>query len=148
MRFAPVVLLLFLPLLPRAQEPFQENPREQVVAAERAFARSMAERNLQAFERLVAEDAIFFSDGGVLRGRAAVIEGWRQFFAGESAPFSWDPDQVEVLESGSLALSTGPVMDPTGRCIGRFNSVWRRDDGGTWLVVFDKGGGDCAPAAQ
>ena len=26
-----------------------------------------------------------------------------------------------------------------GRRIGSFNSIWRREPDGTWLVVFDKG---------
>jgi ketosteroid isomerase-like protein len=76
----------------------------------------------------------------VLRGKAAVVAGWSSFFQGPQAPFSWDPDQVEVLAGGTLALSTGPVRDPQGQVVGRFNSIWRRAADGRWLVVFDKGG--------
>ena len=47
--------------------------------------------------------------------------------------------EVEVLDSGTLALSTGPVLDPDGRRVGTFSSVWRREADGAWLVVFDKG---------
>jgi hypothetical protein len=68
--------------------------------------------------------------------------GWKRFYDGASAPFSWDPDRVEVLDSGTLAVSTGPVRDPQGRRVGTFNSVWRRDAGGAWKIVFDKG---CPP---
>ena len=75
---------------------------------------------------------------GVLKGRAAVVEGWKSFFEGEQAPFSWEPETVEVLESGTLALSSGPGRDPEGKQIGTFNSIWRRE-GGRWRVVFDKG---------
>jgi len=46
---------------------------------------------------------------------------------------------VEVLDSGDLALSSGPVVSPAGETVGRFNSVWRKDPDGRWLVVFDKG---------
>ena len=56
-----------------------------------------------------------------------------------AAPFSWNPEIVEVLESGTMALSSGPVRDPTGRQIGTFNSIWRHDPDGHWRVVFDKG---------
>ncbi len=58
---------------------------------------------------------------------------------GQTAPFSWQPEVVEVLASGTLALSSGPVWDPTAKRIGTFNSVWRREPGGQWRVVFDKG---------
>jgi ketosteroid isomerase-like protein len=44
-----------------------------------------------------------------------------------------------VLDSGNLAFSSGPVLDPDGRQVGTFNSVWRREPDGRWLVVFDKG---------
>ena len=117
-----------------------ETRRAEVFAAERAFARSMAERDFAAFGRYVAEDSVFFSGSNALRGRAAVLEGWKPLFDGPSAPFSWEPDQVEVLESGDLALSTGLVKNPDGVVTARFNSIWQRQTDGRWLVVFDKGG--------
>ena len=55
------------------------------------------------------------------------------------APFSWRPEVVEVLDSGTLALTSGPVRDPTGKQTGTFNSIWRREPDGRWRVVFDKG---------
>jgi ketosteroid isomerase-like protein len=112
----------------------------EVFAAERAFARSMADRDFAAFGRYVAEDTVFFNDSTALRGRAAVLAAWKPFFDGPAAPFSWEPDQVQVLESGELALSTGLVKDPAGKVTARFNSIWQRQADGRWLVVFDKGG--------
>ena len=44
-----------------------------------------------------------------------------------------------MLESGRLALSSGPVLGASGEQIGRFNSIWRKDADGQWRVVFDKG---------
>ena len=111
----------------------------QVMAAERAFARSMAERNLAAFAVCLSEQAVFFSRQSVLRGKAAVVQGWQPFFEGASAPFSWQPDAVEVLADGTLALSTGPVHNAQGQAIARFNSIWRQEAPGLWRVVFDKG---------
>ncbi len=64
---------------------------------------------------------------------------WAPFFEGGRAPFSWRPDVVEVLASGRLALTSGPVFDPSGEEIGRFTSIWRKDDDRVWRVVFDKG---------
>ena len=71
-----------------------------------------------------------------------MLEGWRPFFEGPTAPFSWKPEIVEVLASGSLALSSGSVWDTEGKQIGTFKSIWRRDAEGRWRVVFDKG---CSP---
>lgn len=111
----------------------------QVFAAERAFARTMADRDHAAFASFIADDALFFAPSKVLRGRAEVAAGWKAFFDGKDAPFSWQPDQVEVLADGSLAHSSGPVRDPTGKVVARFNSIWRREAPGVWRVVFDKG---------
>ena len=117
-----------------------ETRRAEVFAAERAFARSMAERDFAAFGRYVAADCVFFSGNAPLRGRDAVLAAWKPFFDGAKAPFSWEPDQVEVLASGDLALSTGLVKDPEGVVSARFNSIWQRQADGRWLVIFDKGG--------
>ncbi len=116
-----------------------EQARAQVWAAELAFARTMASRKLSAFGEFIADEAIFFSGPATLQGKAQVIEGWASFFTSADAPFSWEPDQVEVLASGTLALSTGPVRDPSGKIIARFNSIWRLEAPNVWRVVFDKG---------
>ena len=111
----------------------------QVRAAEAAFARSMAERDHEAFAAHLAEETIFFSNQGVLRGKSAVAAAWKKYYEGPSAPFSWQPDSVEVLDSGTLAHSSGPVFAPDGRRIATFNSVWRRESDGRWRIIFDKG---------
>jgi len=114
-------------------------PTEQVLAVERAFARTMVDRDLQAFSAFLSDEAVFFSGTKTLRGRQQITEAWSVYFTGPAPPFSWDPDQVVVLESGTLALSTGPVVDPSGQVVGRFNSIWRLDSPGVWKIVFDKG---------
>jgi ketosteroid isomerase-like protein len=108
---------------------------------EAAFAKTMADRDLAAFATFVAKDAVFLGKTA-LRGRPAVVEGWKGLFDGPKAPFSWQPDRVEVIDSGTLALSTGPVLDPQGERVGTFNSTWRLDDDGEWRVVLDTG---CPP---
>ncbi len=115
------------------------SPTEQVFAVERAFARTMVDRDLQAFSAFLSDEAVFFSGTKTLRGRQQITEAWSAYFTGPAPPFSWDPDQVVVLESGTLALSTGPVVDPSGQVVGRFNSIWRLDSPGVWKIVFDKG---------
>lgn len=64
---------------------------QEVYAAERAFARSMADRDMAAFARHVSEEAVFFNGTGVLRGKPEVMATWSRFFQGKTAPFSWDP---------------------------------------------------------
>jgi ketosteroid isomerase-like protein len=133
--FAAALLVPLRPAFGQAPAPLAAQVRE----AETAFAATMARRDHAGFAGFVAEEAIFFSRGGPLRGRTAVLEGWQPFFEGPTAPFSWKPEVVEVLASGTLALSSGSVWDPAGKQVGTFNSIWRRDADGRWHVVFDKG---------
>lgn len=132
-------------LLPVQAAPPQDELRAQVEATERAFARSMAQRDHAAFTALLSEQAVFYAPNRVLRGKAEVAAAWKAFFDGPAAPFSWEPDQVDVLADGTLAHSSGPVRDPAGQLVARFNSVWRQEAPGVWRIVFDKGS---PPSAQ
>ena len=122
--------------------------RKQVMEAERAFAATMKTRDFNGFVRYLADEAIFMSPQGALRGKAAIANGWRQYYTREQAPFSWEPEEVEVVDSGTLAYSGGPVYDPSGKRIGRFNSIWRLKAPGQWEVVFDRGSDFGPPAAK
>jgi len=128
-------------LPPRARG--DEDLARTVFDTETRFAQTLADRDAEAFASFVAEEAIFFGRKGALRGKAAVVEAWSGFFEGADAPFSWKPEAVEVLESGTLAHSSGPVFDPGGRLISTFNSVWRLEPDGKWRIVFDKGCAIC-----
>ena len=131
--------------------PFVAPSREQAVldvtAAERAFAATMAARDHAAFLSFVAEDAVFLNGGKALRGKAAIGEHWKRFYAAPTAPFAWQPEFVEVLASGRLGQTTGPVTAPDGKVISRFNSTWRLDDDRRWRVVLDEGCTVCLPCA-
>ncbi len=120
---------------------------QQVAQVERAFAKTMADRDFNAFVNFVSPEAAFFSGGLVSHGRAEIAAQWQPYFTAKKAPFSWEPDHVEVLPSGKLALSTGPVYQGS-TLIGRFNSVWRLDAPNSWHIVFDKGEAICANPAQ
>jgi ketosteroid isomerase-like protein len=125
------------------EKPHTPTVKEQVLAAELAFAKTFSDRDFSAFARFLSRDAIFFSQSGVERGPAQIAAVWEPLFKDNVAPFSWTPDAVEVLGSGDLALSTGVVL-VGGKVVGRFNSVWRLEAGHTWRVVFDKGEQICA----
>jgi ketosteroid isomerase-like protein len=131
--------------MPTDQGELVMEARKEVMAAERDFAKSMADRDIDAFAGWLSEEAIFFTGPTPLWGKAAVLCWWSRYFTSKEAPFSWDPDQVEVVASRTLALSTGPVRDPAGNVTGRFNSIWRREASG-WRVVFDKGSSSPAPS--
>src|SRR5215468_11343047 len=102
------------------QQPSIEERERQVADTERAFAKTMADRDFAGFNSFLSSEAVFFSGPEPLRGRKAVADAWQRFYREPAAPFSWGPDRVVVLESGNLALSTGPVYDPNGKLFARF----------------------------
>jgi ketosteroid isomerase-like protein len=120
---------------------------QHVMATERAFAKTMAQRDHAAFSSFLSEEAVFFSDPVPLRGKQAVAQAWKRLYEKPEAPFSWEPEQVQVLDSGTLALSTGPVRNAKGELIATFTSIWRQEQPGVWRIVFDKGN-DVCPCAK
>jgi len=117
--------------------------QQQVIETERAFAKTMADRDHTAFTSFLSAEAVFFSGTDPLRGKQQVADGWKQFYEKPDAPFSWEPKTVEVLDSGTLALSTDPVQDSEGKLISEFTSIWRLEEAGTWRIIFDKGNQVC-----
>lgn len=131
-----------------AELPVATDKVEEVMQTEQAFADTMAKRNFEGFLSFLSEEAIFFSASKPLRGKAQVGQAWKPYFEGTEAPFSWEPELVEVLDSGTLALSSGPVRNSEGKVVGRFNSIWRYEpQSERWKIVFDKGGDVCDDAS-
>lgn len=116
---------------------------EQVRASETAFASTLAARDFAAFASWVADDAVFINGGQPLRGKAAVLAHWQRFFQSPAAPFAWKPEIIEVLASGRLAYSEGPVSLPDGKVVARYASTWRLEPAGVWRIVLDNGFDTC-----
>jgi ketosteroid isomerase-like protein len=127
----------------QASEPALVNLQQQVADTERAFAKTMAQRDFEGFLSFLSEEAVFFSGETPLRGKQRVADSWKPYYEKPDAPFSWKPAHIEVLESGTLALSSGPVFNPEGKQMATFNSVWRLEAPGQWRIVFDKGNAAC-----
>lgn len=132
-------LLAGLACAPNARRASMETLRGQVIDSERAFAATMNARDFTAFTSFLSSEAIFISGERALRGAKQVAAAWKRYYDGPTAPFSWQPETVEVLDSGTLALSTGPVFDPSGKLTGTFTSIWRLEATGEWRIIFDKG---------
>ena len=146
MRRLSLLLLPFFLLAGCAGVPMKQDLarlQKEVADAERGFAKTMADRNFAAFGSFIADEAVFFTSTTALRGKPAVVEFWKRFYEKPEAPFSWEPAQVEVLDSGTLAISFGPVRDPSGKHVSNFQSIWRLEAPGVWRVIFDRGNPEC-----
>lgn len=128
---------------PAASQVEPEDLRARVEETERAFARTMAARDAAAFESFLSEEATFLTGSDILRGKQAVAAHWSAYFAGSEAPFSWAPETVSVLDSGQLAISTGPVWNAAGERVSTYTSIWRQEEPGVWRIIFDRGSKYC-----
>ncbi|MGA2551385.1 MAG: nuclear transport factor 2 family protein [Burkholderiaceae bacterium] len=118
----------------------------QVRATEAAFAKTMADRDSQAFAKYISAEAIFLSGKDATRDKEQIVKQWQGYFKSAQAPFSWQPETVQVLDSGGLAISSGPVFGPDGKRIATFSSIWREEAPGIWRIIFDNGCDVCACA--
>lgn len=69
-------MALMLPILNMSSSA-SSNPAtavNQVFAAERGFAKTMADRNVEAFAEYLSEDAVFFAGIKPLRGKKQIVE--------------------------------------------------------------------------
>lgn len=119
-----------------------------VWAREAGFARSVEEHDLEAFSDYVHPDAIFLGGAKPLRGRSAVVEGWREIVEDTGASsLRWRPAQITMSAADAdIAVSTGPYWlidkrpDAEVKYLqGTFVSTWKKDKAGVWRVLYDAG---------
>jgi ketosteroid isomerase-like protein len=122
---------------------------EQVRAAELAFAKTVADDDIEAFGKFIDPEAVFISGMTVTRGVVAVLESWKGSFGPGAPYFEWHPEVIELSPDATFALSRGPwtirTTDKRGRVKetkGVFNTIWRRHADGSWKVLYDAG---CPP---
>ncbi len=141
LKTACLSLLIFFSAISQAAD--LTELKRQVSDTEKAFALTMAQRDHAAFTTFISEEAVFFSGPKVLHGKPEVAQFWKRFYETPNAPFSWEPKDVEVLASGTLAISSGPVYDANGKLVATFTSIWRLEAAHTWRIIFDKGNDVC-----
>ena len=109
-----------------------------------AFAKSVAERDADAFRALLHPDAVFFGPDPI-RGAEAVAASWAGIVsAGE---LRWHPRSVVVAGDTGVAYSRGPYWFPDTSpgatapyAVGQYLSTWIRGADGEWRILFDGAG--------
>jgi ketosteroid isomerase-like protein len=111
---------------------------EAAAATDQAFSDlAQVVGNAEAFARYAAPTA-------AQSGTAASI-GWvwgPAAIAVAHAPeplgiFSWTPVISHAAESGDLAFTVGWVFNASGQTLGKYFSVWQKQNTGEWLYVVD-----------
>ena len=111
----------------------------QVVAAEIAFAQLAREKGQwTAFREYAAEDAIMFVP------QVVNAQQWLKGRVDPAQSVRWQPHEIWSSCDGSLSVSYGALQRPDGST-GWFNTVWVRQDDGSYRWVMDQGGESAEP---
>ena len=120
-----------------------DSPRCQVWQRELGFAQSVADHDPVAFAGFLAANAAVGVSREPTIGREAVTREWQGIIDGSALKLEWYPIVVTIGGDGRTAYSSGPALyqDPkTGAYrLGRYGSVWQREQDGEWRLIFDDG---------
>jgi ketosteroid isomerase-like protein len=115
----------------------------EVMEADRAFARAVAEQGLEAWVAAFSQDgAMIPPSGPVMTGHEAIREAMAGAFRTPGFAVSWDPVGGDVARSGDLAYTFGDYQHSVDSKVitrGRYVTVWRRVGDSDWLVIADIG---------
>ena len=117
---------------------YAESEAAAAAAADQAFS-DLAQivGNSEAFARYAAPTAAQSgaqASVGWEFGRAAIAAA----HAGEPVGiFSWSPVISHAAVSGDLAFTVGWVFNAAGQTLGKYFSVWQKQNTGEWLYVVD-----------
>jgi ketosteroid isomerase-like protein len=142
-RISLIALALTLASCASVSESSYEPSALTLAEAETGFAKSMADRDFEAFGSYIDEQAVFINGGKPLRGKQEILDHWQAFFVEVEAPFVWKPVIAEVSAANGLGYTEGPVQLANGSTIATFYSTWQLKSDGKWKVVFDNGYDTC-----
>jgi uncharacterized protein (TIGR02246 family) len=134
-------LVAVTPLLAQKQSAGEKAIR----AADQEWARVFGAKDVKRSVDLCADNASILGPGAPLvKGKQAITNMFREFFALPDFKITWRPTNVEVARSGELGYSTGPYQssfkDPSGQTLndhGKYVTVWKKQANGRWKVVYD-----------
>lgn len=123
----------------------KEKNKQEIIQAERDFARMVKEQGMQAGFSFFAD-----SNAVIRRGNETLIKGKKEIEENYGNPrykdvvLEWEADFVDVAASGDLGYTYGhytfEAKDSTGNPIkttGTFHTVWKRQSDGSWKYVWD-----------
>lgn len=129
------------------------NVVSELVAMELEFEKAVASGDRELFITFWAEDAVNLSTGREpVTGREAILEQWTPLLESAELSLYWTPVKVEASSSGELGYTWGTYelmkTDDQGGVVrldhGKYTTIWRKNDEGTWQVVLDTGNSSIA----
>lgn len=112
---------------------------DEVIAADRAFARRAEKDFLAAAAAMLADDATMPAPGGrLVRGRDAVLAALRENPANAGSRATWTPIRAGVSADGRHAFTYGymtATLADGGTADMKYLAYWVRDDHGAWRAA-------------
>ena len=116
---------------------------QELMEADRVFARETSERGAVGWADAFASDGKLFSGGTIIQGHSAIEEAMAVLDEPDYT-LMWEPEFAEA--SGDLGYTHGTYrresVDANGNPVvetGRYVTVWRREEDGTWKAIIDIG---------
>jgi ketosteroid isomerase-like protein len=125
-----------------------ERWRFELFKEDRAFNMRVQMAGADGFAQFFAPDGAMIQPGaGEIRGQETIDSVFRSAIREEGLfSFVWEPDRAEVSNGGDLGYTVGTyrtiTQDSTGvrtSVRGKYVSIWRRQEDGTWKVEMDLG---------
>ena len=116
------------------------------------FMKAAAEKGSQGYMSYYAEDAAELPNGeNVLRGKANIAKTMG-FLDDKNNHLTWTPVYADIAASGDLGYTYGTFefrsKDKDGKVTveyGKYVSIWRKQNDGSWKVVMDMGNSSPGP---
>ena len=151
------LVMFFTVFFPLADSPSTQELEQQLMAADRAFAKAATEHGLDGWMEYMADDAARIEKlgGKFIKGKEAIRKSDAALFADPQRRLVWEPvdahihaDRQSGLTSGRYRLvKKGEDGKESVIAQGSYFTGWRKQADGKWKVTFDGGGPD-APIAK
>jgi len=123
-------------------------PEDEIMKADRDFNQATQEKRAEGWLSYFALDDAAIPDPPTA-GKQAITERYQKMFANPEFTLKWDPIKAEVFPAGNTGHTTGKYVarfkNKEGKWMestGRYITVWRKQDDGSWKIVTDTGGPD------
>lgn len=128
-----------------------EAEREALIATDKKWSESVSDTD--EFLSFMADDAHFMPFGAPLARGEAIRTTWEGLVSLPGFALEWEATGVDVAESGDLGYTIGAFELTTEQdgasmvTIGKYVTVWSKQDDGSWKVQVDCFNADGPPMA-
>ncbi len=148
----PILVVTFLVatiVLPSSRTKVSASPKatvETLKQLEADFMKTAAEKASAGYMSYYADDAVEVPDGSALIQGKAEIAKTMGFLDDKNNHLTWAPSGAGISAGGDLGYTYGNyefhAMGKDGKPVvqhGKYTSIWKLQNDGTWKVVLDMG---------